>query len=210
MSRQLNIKSENIAALSGPNFAVEMVKNIPSISVIGSESVALALKLAKFLESENFTVKTTTDLKGVAISGALKNLAAIGIGIVDGLDFGDNTRGMVFSFYMQEILQIGTQLFGSRSETLIGNACLGDMIATSFSNKSRNRIIGLLASKHITNIPTDNFISEGKNTAEALISLASKHNLDVPGTQFVYSVLSGQKPLNAFNILYKNIKEKGT
>lgn len=95
-------------------------------------------------------MRTTTDLRGVEISGAFKNIGAIAIGIIDGLDLGDNARGLFFSYYMDEILQIGVKACGAKPETLLGYAYLGDMITTSFSNKSRNRIIGLLASKHVT------------------------------------------------------------
>jgi len=97
-----------------------------------------------------------------------------------------------------------------KRETLLGFACLGDMITTAFSLKSRNRIIGLLASKQITNIPKDTFIAEGRTNTKIVKTLARKNKIKVRVTDFVDSVLTGEKPIVAFNNLWEKIKKEGS
>jgi glycerol-3-phosphate dehydrogenase (NAD(P)+) len=205
---ELKIDKVKIVVLSGPNFAIEIVENVPTVGVLGCKLFRTASSFEKALTTEHFVVKITDDLKGVEIGGILKNVGAIAVGLVDGLNLGDNTRGFVFSRYLEEALEIGTKIFGAKEETLLGPACLGDMITTAFSLKSRNRIIGLLASKHITNIPKDTFIAEGRNNAKIVRTLAHKNKIKAPITDFVDSVLTGTKPVVAFNSLWKKIKKE--
>lgn len=205
---ELHIKEDRIAVLSGPDFAVEIVENVPTIGIIGCKDKVTASLFCDALTTEHFLTKVTDDLNGVEISGILKNIGAIAIGLIDGLNLGDNTRGLVFSRYMQEALEVGTKIFKARRETLLGPTCLGDMIATAFSYKSRNRIIGLLASKCITNIPKNTFIAEGKGNARIIRELASEHKINAPITEFVDAVLTGTKPYTAFNSLWKHLKKE--
>ena len=100
------------------------------------------------------------------------------------------------------------KIFGAKEETLLDPACLGDMITTAFSLKSRNRIIGLLASKYITNIPKDTFIAEGRNNARIVTAIARKNKIKTPITKFVNSVLAGTKPVVAFSSLWEIIKKE--
>lgn len=205
---ELKIGKDKIVVLSGPNFAIEIVENVPTVGVLGCKSFRTASNFGKALTTEHFVVKITDDLEGVEIGGILKNIGAIAIGLVDGLNLGDNTRGFIFSRYFKEALEIGVEIFGAKEETLLGPACLGDMITTAFSLKSRNRIIGLLASKHITNIPKDTFIAEGRNNAKIVKTLAHKNKIRTPITDFVNSVLAGTKPVVAFNNLWEKIKKE--
>jgi len=205
---ELKINKDKIVVLSGPNFAIEIVENVPTVGVLGCKSFRTASNFGKALTTEHFVVKITDDLEGVEIGGILKNIGAIAIGLVDGLNLGDNTRGFIFSRYLEEALEIGVKIFGAKEETLLGPACLGDMITTAFSLKSRNRIIGLLASKHITNIPKDTFIAEGRNNAKIVKTLAHKNKIRTPITDFVNSVLAGTKPVVAFNNLWEKIKKE--
>lgn len=205
---ELGIDKDKISVLSGPNFAIEIVKNMPTVGVLACKSSKTALEFRKALTNKHFMVKITNDLEGVEIGGILKNIGAIAIGVIDGLNLGDNTRGLVFSRYMEEALEIGVRIFGAKEETLLGPACLGDMIATAFSLKSRNRIIGLLVSKCITNIPKDTFIAEGRNNARIVRMLARKHKIRALITEFVDSVLAGTKPIVAFDDLWEKVKKQ--
>ena len=202
---QLHAEKDQIAVLSGPNFAIEIVKNIPTIGVVGCTSKTTAAIFRDSLTTERFLIEVTNDIQGVEIGGILKNVGAIAIGLIDGLNLGDNTRGLIFSRYMQEALEIGTKIFKAKEQTLLGPACLGDMIATAFSLKSRNRIIGLLAAKRITNIPKNTFISEGKSSTKIIQELAREHKISVPVTDFAYDALSGTKPYVAFNNLWRHL-----
>jgi len=203
---ELNIAKDKIVALSGPNFAIEIVEKVPTVGVLGCKSYRTASNFGKAFTTEHFVIEITDDLEGVEIGGILKNVAAIAIGLVDGLNLGDNTRGFIFSRYVKEALEVGAKIFGVKEETLLGPACLGDMIATAFSLKSRNRIIGLLASKRITNIPKDTFIAEGRNNAKVIKTLAHESKIKTPITDFVDSVLAGTKPIVAFDLLWRKIK----
>ena len=205
---ELKIGKDKIVVLSGPNFAIEIVENVPTVGVLGCKSFRTASNFRKALTTEHFVVKITDDLEGVEIGGILKNIGSIAIGLVDGLNLGDNTRGFIFSQYFKEALDIVVKIFGAKEETLLGPACLGDMITTAFSLKSRNSIIGLLASKHIANIPKDTFIAEGRNNAKIVKAVARKNEIKAPITDFVDSVLAGTKPVVAFNSLWKKIKKE--
>ena len=207
LSDELKVDESKIVVLSGPNFAIEIVENVPTVGILGSLSTESTSVFKKALSTENFIVKESDDLNGVEIGGILKNIGAIAIGLIDGLNLGDNTRGFIFSQYLNEALEIGVKIFGAKEKTLLGPACLGDMIATAFSLKSRNRIIGLLASKCIREIPKDTFIAEGRNNAEIIRVLADENKIKVPVTEFVYSVLTGTKPIVAFTKLWNQIKD---
>jgi len=208
LQHELKINKDRIVVLSGPNFAIEIVENVPTVGVLGCKSFRTASNFGKAFTADHFLVKITDDLKGVEIGGILKNIGAIAIGLVDGLNLGDNTRGFIFSRYFKEALEIGVKIFRAKEETLLGPACLGDMITTAFSLKSRNRIIGLLASKHITNIPKDTFIAEGRNNTRIVRTLARKKKIKTPVTDFVDSVLAGAKPVVAFNSLWEKIQKE--
>lgn len=205
---RLGVEEKRIAVLAGPDFAIEIVKKIPTIGVVGSRSCTTAIMFADSLRTNDFLVSVTDDVVGLEIGGILKNIGAVAIGLIDGLDLGDNTRGLIFSRFMLEVLEIGKKVFGARQETLLGPACLGDMVTTSFSLKSRNRIIGLLASKSVTNVPKDTFVTEGRGNTRIIRELARKHDVALPITDFVDASLSGKKPYLAFNDLWERLKEE--
>jgi len=205
---RLDVERNKIAVLSGPTFAVELVNRVPTIAVIGSISDHTASLFRKFLMNDYFLIGKTDDVNGVEIGGVLKNIGGIAIGLVDGLNLGDNTRGLIMALYLREALEMGGKVFGAKTDTLLGPACLGDMITTAFSNKSRNRVLGLLASKCITKIPELTFIAEGRNNAGILRSFADKHEIEVPVTEFVHSALKGTKPSIAFNNLWDSLGKK--
>jgi len=202
----LGIDEEKIAILSGPNFAIEIVKKVPTLNIIASKSIKTLSIFSKALTTDYFVLKFTDDVIGAEVGGVLKNIGAIAMGIIDGLNLGDNTRGAMFSQCLRELLEIGTKVFGARLETLLDLSLLGDLVATGFSDKSRNRIVGLLFSKGVRNIPNDTFISEGRNSVKIINSLAHKMKIDTPLIDFVDSVLSGVHPAAAFHSLWENIK----
>jgi len=210
LHNKISVKKDRVATLSGPNFAIEIVNKIPTVAVIGSQCNSTASLFKRSLTNNYFLITTTNDLSGVEISGILKNIGAIALGIVDGLNFGDNTRGAIFPIFIKEAFEIGTKIFGAEQYTLLGPAFLGDIITTAFSDKSRNRVLGLIASKRITNLPIHTFVAEGRNNAEIIRSLAKSRKIKIPITEFVYSVLNGTKPFIAFDSMWKQIRELTT
>jgi len=204
---ELKISDENVAVLSGPNFAIEIVKQMPTINIIASKSRDTINIFHDCLATEYFVLKPSDDVIGAEIGGVLKNIGSIAIGLIDGLGFGDNTRGFIFTYCLHELIEIGVKIFKAKLWTLLDLPLLGDFLCTAFSQKSRNRIIGLLFSKNIKNIPEDSFVSEGRYSIQVIQSLAREQGISTPVMDFVASVLSGANPLSAFHTLWKVLKE---
>jgi glycerol-3-phosphate dehydrogenase (NAD(P)+) len=202
----LGIPSGNFSVLCGPNFASELTEKMPSVMVIASTDPKTIAVFQRSLESKNLIVYPSDDVVGVEASAVLKNVIAIAIGIVDGLGFGSNTRGAVFTASMHEALQIGQKVFGARAETILSPACLGDAITTGFSTKSRNYLLGLLLAKRVSGNSDNSFLCEGKNNIRALRNLVIEHSLDAPVTDFVYSIIDGANAYQAFSCLWKDLK----
>jgi glycerol-3-phosphate dehydrogenase (NAD(P)+) len=181
----------NICVLSGPNLSREIRRDLPAAAVVAATSEAIAEKAQKLLSAGNFCVYTNTDVIGVELAGALKNIIALGAGIVDGLGFGDNTKAAFITRGLIEIAALGVAL-GANPLTFTGLAGLGDTIATCASPLSRNHYLGVELAKgrpleEITASMTG--IAEGVNTTVAARSLARQYRLGMPITQKIYQVL---------------------
>lgn len=137
-----NRKSHNIVALSGPSHAEEVIRNLPTAIVAASPGQEAAEKVQDVLINNNFRVYTNTDIIGVELGGALKNVIAICSGISDGLGFGDNTRAALMTRGIVEITRLGVKL-GASPETFSGLSGIGDLIVTCSSDLSRNRKAGI-------------------------------------------------------------------
>ncbi len=180
------------AVLSGPTFAKEVAAELPTAMTIASTDTVLAKKLAEILHNDNFRVYTNTDIIGVQVGGAIKNIFAIASGIADGLGLGANTRAALITRGLSESIRLGTQL-GSKQETLMGLAGLGDLILTCTDNQSRNRRFGLALGKggqsHAEIIKTIGQEVEGVFAAKEAYFLAQKYQIDMPIIEQTYKVL---------------------
>jgi len=182
---------KKICVLSGPNLASEISQGLPAASVIAAQDTAVARKAKRLLQSPQFLVFTTDDVIGVELSGALKNIAAVGAGIIDGLKLGDNAKAAFITLNWNEAVSLGITL-GARSETFYGVAGLGDLIATCSSTLSRNHYVGCkLAEGHSlaeisASMPQ---IAEGVATTMAVHQLNQKLGLKAPLTEFIYQIL---------------------
>jgi glycerol-3-phosphate dehydrogenase (NAD(P)+) len=181
----------NICVLSGPNLSREIVRALPAATVVAAASEAIARKAQRLLSTDRFCVYTNTDVIGVELGGALKNIIALGAGLVEGLGFGDNTKAAFITRGLIEISALGVAL-GANPLTFTGLAGLGDTIATCASPLSRNHYVGIELAKgrsleEITASMTG--IAEGVNTTVAAISLARQHGLGMPVTEKIYQVL---------------------
>jgi glycerol-3-phosphate dehydrogenase (NAD(P)+) len=179
------------AALSGPNHAEEVSRDMPSATVIAAEDDELARRLQAAVNSDTFRVYRNDDVVGVEFCGAAKNPIAIAVGMSDGLGYGDNTRASLITRSLAEVSRLGSRL-GARFETFAGLAGIGDMIATCTSGHSRNRKAGeLLAHGHA---PADiqalvGQVVEGIPTAYALHDLSAQLGIEMPVTSNVYEAL---------------------
>lgn len=179
------------AVLSGPTFAKEVAANLPTAMTIASADLGFASQLASVFSSSRFRSYTSTDIIGVQVGGAIKNVLAIAAGIADGLGFGANTRAALITRGLTEIIRLGTQL-GGKQETFMGLAGLGDLILTCTDNQSRNRRLGLALGQGKNRQQATQEIGqeiEGVLAARETYLLAQKYNIEMPITEQTYKVL---------------------
>jgi glycerol-3-phosphate dehydrogenase (NAD(P)+) len=186
-----SVSLKRICALSGPNLSQEIAQGLPATSVIAGQDVEMARMTQILLDSPNFSVFVSDDIVGVELCGALKNVIAIGAGILDGLDLGNNAKAAFITFGWSEVVSLGMAL-GAKQSTFYGLAGLGDLVATGNSPLSRNHHVGyeLGKGRSLSDITASMYnVAEGIDTAVAAHHLANKLELKVPIIDLVYSVL---------------------
>ena len=181
----------NICVLSGPNLAGEILRGLPASAVVANADEAIAKQAQELLAAPNFSVYTNSDVIGVELGGALKNIVAIGAGMVDGLGYGDNAKAAFITRGITEMAAMGLAM-GASPLTLTGLTGLGDVIATCASTLSRNHYVGVELTKgrslkQITKSMTN--VAEGVATTYAVWHLAQRLNLGMPITEKIYAVL---------------------
>ena len=181
-------------ALSGPSFAQEVAAGLPVALTLASQDLVWARTVAQACHGAGLRVYATNDLVGVELGGAMKNVLAIAAGVCDGLALGANARAALLTRGLAEMSRLGVAI-GAQASTFMGLATLGDLILTATGDLSRNRRVGLAlaAGERIETILRDlGHVAEGVPTAPALLKLAQAHSVDVPITQSVAQLLSGQ------------------
>ena len=181
----------DLAVISGPTFAVEVAEGLPTAVTAASNSQSYSERLAGVLKGETFRAYTSTDIIGVQVGGAVKNVMAIAAGISDGLGFGANARAALITRGLAEITRLGVAL-GAHPETFMGLAGLGDLTLTCTDNKSRNRRMGLALAEGLTIEEARARIQqevEGVHAAKETFFLASELNVEMPITTEVYRIL---------------------
>jgi glycerol-3-phosphate dehydrogenase (NAD(P)+) len=190
----------NICVLSGPQLAKEIIENHPAASVVAAGDKTTAKQAQKILTNDNFCVFTNTDVVGVELGGALKNILALGAGIADGLGYGDNAKAAFMTRGLTEITALG-QALGANPLTFSGLAGLGDVITTCASPLSRNHYVGveLTKGRRLADILKGmRQVAEGVNTTHAAHTLAQQLGLEMPITEKIYEVLfKNAKPAKA-------------
>jgi glycerol-3-phosphate dehydrogenase (NAD(P)+) len=182
-----------VAVLSGPNHAEEVLAGLPGATVIASEDDALALWLQEAINSLVFRVYVNSDLIGVEICAAAKNVIALSAGAVDGLDLGDNAKAALITRGLVEMARLGEAL-GAEPETFAGLAGMGDLVVTCWHPTGRNRRAGELISRGATAEEAKVQIGqvvEGLTTAPVLRDLSHRVGVEMPITEGVCSVLDG-------------------
>lgn len=188
------------AVISGPTFAREVGAGLPTAMTIAASDASYAAELAQRFSGQNFRAYTSTDITGVEVGGAIKNVMAIGAGISDGLGFGANTRIALIARGLVEMTRLGVAL-GARKETFMGLAGLGDLVLTCTDNQSRNRRFGLaLASGENVAAAqkTIGQVVEGVLAANAVRNVAQRAGVEMPICEQVYRVVyEGVAPKDA-------------
>jgi glycerol-3-phosphate dehydrogenase (NAD(P)+) len=185
-----------VAVLSGPTFAAEVGAGLPTAMTIASPDAQYAETLAHELSSTSFRAYTSTDITGVEVGGAVKNVLAIGAGLSDGLGFGANTRIALITRGLVEMTRLGVAL-GAQRETFMGLAGLGDLVLTCTDDHSRNRRFGLTLARGI-GVELALFdigqVVEGFHAAKALRRVAAREHVVMPIAEGIYGVLYEQLP----------------
>ena len=183
-------------ALSGPSFAEEVARGLPTAITLASRDAAFARQTVLDLHSTHLRLYANNDLPGVEVGGAVKNVMAIAVGISDGLGFGHNARAALMTRGLAEITRLGVAL-GGQPGTFMGLAGMGDLILTCTGDLSRNRRVGLAlaAGKQLPQILAElGHVAEGVSTAREAAALAQGLGIDMPITQAVDAILHRGEP----------------
>jgi glycerol-3-phosphate dehydrogenase (NAD(P)+) len=190
------LPGNRVAVLSGPNHAVEVAQRIPAAGVIGSKHPELLEPLQRTFSLPTFRAYTSDDVTGIQLGGALKNVFAIGAGVSDGFNMGDNAKAGLVTRALAEMTRLGFAL-GGRRETFFGLSGVGDLMVTCFSRHSRNRQVGerLGRGESPSQIQASmQMVAEGIPTALGAWQCAEKFGIEAPITSEVHSVLYLNKP----------------
>ena len=193
-----------VAVISGPNLAVEVSRDLPTATVLGCQVAECAEELQRHLGSERFRIYSSDETIGIELGGALKNVFAIPAGVSDGFGLGDNSKAALVTRSLAELLRLGTAM-GGNPRTFYGLSGAGDLIATCFSQHSRNRRVGEKLGRGETLeqiLSGTHMVAEGIPTSKSAYECARKLNIDTPIIDQIYSVLyEGKRPDQAMQEL---------
>ncbi|TMA29137.1 MAG: NAD(P)-dependent glycerol-3-phosphate dehydrogenase [Deltaproteobacteria bacterium] len=189
-----------LCCLSGPSFAKETIKRMPTAVVVASPWEKLAQKVQRIFSNDYFRVYTSIDVAGVELGGSLKNVCAIAAGISDGMGFGNNTRAAIMTRGLAELVRLAVRK-GANPLTLSGLAGMGDLVLTCTGELSRNRTVGLGLGRGQSleeTLAGMNQVAEGVRTAKSAHDLARKLGVEMPLHEAIYSILyEGLAPKSA-------------
>lgn len=195
---------ERFCVLSGPSFAAEVAREQPTAVVVASRDESAARRIQSCFQTPYFRVYTNTDVVGVEVAGAAKNVIAVGAGVAAGLGFGHNTLAALITRGLAEITRLGVAM-GAERGTFSGLAGMGDLVLTCTGALSRNRTVGyrLGQGESLEAILADmKAVAEGVKTAEAVHALARRHDVEMPISDQVYAIVhEGRKPSDALRAL---------
>lgn len=204
ISEELPEHATRVAVLSGPSHAEEVARKMPTAVVVASLSQKVAEYVQDVFMSPYFRVYTNSDIIGVELGGALKNIIALGAGIAEGLGYGDNTKAALLTRGLTEITRLGVAL-GASPVTFLGLTGVGDLVVTATSVHSRNRRAGYLLGKGFSleeTLAKVGMVVEGVETTKAARLLSLRHQVEMPITEQMYAVLfEGVEPERAVSNL---------
>ena len=195
---------DRFCVLSGPSFADEVAKDMPTAVVVASRNADAAVLAQSLFQTPSFRVYTNNDVVGVEIAGALKNVVALAAGVTAGLGYGHNTTAALITRGLAEMTRLGLAL-GAQRATFYGLAGMGDLVLTCTGSLSRNRTVGfrLGQGESLPDILRDmRAVAEGIRTAEAVFALSRRHGVEMPIAEEVYAIVhEGRQPAEALSAL---------
>src|ERR1041385_3398350 len=205
-----SFQRDNIVTLSGPSFAEEVSRKVPTAVVAASSRLETAKLTQQVFMTPYFRVYSSTDIQGVELAGSIKNVIAIGAGIADGAGFGDNTKAAIMTRATAEIARLGSVL-GAQPRTFAGLSGIGDLIATCVSKHSRNRHVGeqIGRGRKLREVLSEMvMVAEGVATTKSVHDLAAKYGVEIPIVNEVYQVLFEDKDpiLATSDLMTRNAK----
>ncbi len=205
------VPDAKLSALSGPNLAVELAQGVPTAAVSASPDQETAERIRGLFMCKTYRVYVSEDMRGVELAGSLKNVMAIAAGMSDGLGYGDNTKGALLARGLNEMARLGVKM-GAGLGTFLGVAGVGDLFATAASKLSRNYRVGygLGQGRQTRDILEElGQVAEGVSTAETALRIARQHQIPVPITEVVDSVIKGRvAPREAVSLLMERAPAK--
>lgn len=187
---------DRICALSGPSFAAEVARDLPTAVVVAGQDEIATHRVASAFHGSRFRVYHSDDLVGVEVGGALKNVMAIACGISDGMGLGLNARGAIITRGLAEISRIAVAK-GANPMTMMGLAGMGDLVLTCTGDLSRNRRVGLALGqgKTLQQILEElGQVAEGVKTAQSAYNMASRMDVELPIAEQIYKIIYEEKP----------------
>lgn len=202
-----------LVALSGPNIAAEIARYLPATAVAAGEDQQVARRVQQAFSTQWFRVYTNSDVIGVELAGASKNVIALAAGILDGLAAGNNAKAALVTRGLVEIMRLGVAM-GAREETFNGLAGLGDLITTCVSPEGRNRRVGesIGRGRKLDDVLAEmDSVAEGVPTTQSVMELARRFDVEMPITQAVYAVLfEGKDAIEALTeLMTRDPKSEG-
>ncbi len=185
------IPHAEVSVMSGPSHAEEVSRGLPTTNVVASENLETAKFIQDIFMDDMFRVYTSTDIAGVELGGALKNVIALCAGISDGLGYGDNTKAALMTRGLAEISRLGAAM-GANEKTFMGLSGVGDLIVTCTSMHSRNRRAGILLGQGKSlreTLDTVHMVVEGVNTAKAAYEMAKRYGVEMPIVEEANNIL---------------------
>lgn len=195
---------QKLAVLSGPSFAQEVARGLPTAVTLASEDLEVAKKIQPIFSTSYFRVYISSDPLGVQVGGALKNVMAIAAGVTDGLALGSNSRAALITRGLREITRLGIAM-GGQQETFYGLSGVGDLVLTCTGDLSRNRQVGIRlgqGSSLETILKEMHMVAEGVQTTQAVYRLAERYKVRMPIVSQVHALLfEGEDPHKALSNL---------
>jgi len=186
-----------LAVVTGPSFAIEVARGLPTAITVAGTEEAFCNRIAQALHSGYFRAYTSDDIVGAELGGAVKNVLAVATGIADGMGLGNNARAALITRGMAEMMRLGRAL-KANEKTLIGLAGMGDLVLTCTGDLSRNRRLGLYlgAGKDLqSSLSKIGQVVEGVSTSEEIWRMAKRYGVDMPISEQVYGILhQGRSP----------------
>ena len=203
----------NFAAISGPTFAREVAQEMPTAVVAAAADPAVAERTQRIFTTGYFRVYTNSDVTGVELGGAIKNVIAIAAGISDGLGFGHNTRAALITRGLAEMSRLGQEM-GAQNSTFAGLAGMGDLVLTCTGDLSRNRTVGMKLGKGMKLgeiLAEMRMVAEGVKTTESARNLARRLGVDMPITEKLFQILYEDKPVReaVMELMTRDLKAEG-